>query len=411
MSFVMLTDSHIAQPVSTPADSTQQESRPRKTSKPLSSTAEGTPLSDAVETSTRLFEVLSARSDIDHPICVECTELLIDGLQKRLASSTRERDAYVSFLRQANQDVPSDAEIASANRALKEAREKEEKAFAELESLEREKAALDDEIAALEAESRDLDDEEEAFWRSRNAFASQLHTFTSERDRLQTRYDHDAKALLRLQRTNVYNDTFNISHDGNYGTINGLRLGRGMSNTQQVDWPEINAAWGQTCLLLQTVAEQLGFKFQGYRLKPMGSTSCIIKEDMTQSASHVSEGSTSTKSRTTNLELYCTGDAPLGFGFLHRRFDNAMVAFLECLKQLGDFVEHASGAAGGAEADDGGLKMPYKIKADKIGDASIKLAAGNNKEWTSACKYTLTCCKYLLAHTSNVSSRGGRGGR
>ena len=51
--------------------------------------------------------------------------------------------------------------------------------------------------------------------------------------------------------------------------------------------------------------------------------------------------------------------------------------------------------------------MPYEIKRDKIGDASIKLGFNQNDEtWTRACKYTLTCCKFLLAHASNVASAG-----
>jgi beclin 1 len=32
--------------------------------------------------------------------------------------------------------------------------------------------------------------------------------------------------LEKLERTNVYNDAFCIGHDGVFGTINGLRLGR-----------------------------------------------------------------------------------------------------------------------------------------------------------------------------------------
>ena len=52
-------------------------------------------MADGLETTNRMFEILSARSDIDHPICAECTELLIEGLQKRLGVATRERDAYV----------------------------------------------------------------------------------------------------------------------------------------------------------------------------------------------------------------------------------------------------------------------------------------------------------------------------
>lgn len=32
----------------------------------------------------------------------------------------------------------------------------------------------------------------------------------------------------------------------------------------QVEWPEINAAWGQTLLLLYTIARKLDFTFDKY---------------------------------------------------------------------------------------------------------------------------------------------------
>ena len=68
-------------------------------------------MSSGMETTNRLFEILSSRSDIDHPICTECTELLVSSLQQRLSSATRERDAYVDYLRRANSDVPSTDKI------------------------------------------------------------------------------------------------------------------------------------------------------------------------------------------------------------------------------------------------------------------------------------------------------------
>ncbi|OCL04325.1 APG6-domain-containing protein [Glonium stellatum] len=402
MSFVMLTESQVVQTLSHHVEDEKADSplsQKQTNVVGLRAPDENSLRSHEAEITTRLFEILSARSDIDHPICAECTELLVDGLQKRLGSTTRERDVYVEFLRRTNADIPSDEERLQALEALKVAREDESFSFAELERLEREKALMDQEIAALDEESHELDHTEEVFWRERNLFTVTLSTFQSERDGLDTRYDHDSKQLLRLQRTNVYNDTFCIGHDGYFGTINGLRLGR-LSNPL-VEWAEINAAWGQACLLLTTIAERLGYSFQGYRLNPMASTSTIEKLDYPQSNS-TNDPSHLMRPRITPMELYCTGDLPLGLGFLHRRFDNAMVAFLECLRQLGEFVEHTPTQGTGVNAH--GLKMPYDIRKDKIHDTSIKLSFNQEESWTKACKYTLTCCKYLLAHASNVNN-------
>jgi beclin 1 len=76
----------------------------------------------------------------------------------------------------------------------------------------------------------------------------------------------------------------------------------------------------------------------------MGSVSKI--EELKSDPSNPS----STPPKSTMLELFSSGDLPLGRLFMHRKLDSAMVAFLDCLRQLGDF----------AEAHDANLKLPYK---------------------------------------------------
>ncbi|KZF26110.1 APG6-domain-containing protein [Xylona heveae TC161] len=409
MSFVMLTESQLApssasgKPYVDPRGGRVAAQRWHSGSVLEGESTDKDSFAQRVDMTTRLFEILSSRSDIDHPICVECTEIVVDGLQKRLYNANKERDAYVDFLKKVNADIPTDEERQKAVEDLESMRAQEEAVYQELQQLEQEKMTVDEEIAALEEEARQLDLEEEQFWRDRNAFALTLSDFQNERDGLNLQYDHDSRQLERLQRTNVYNDTFCIGHDGYFGTINGLRLGR-LANPP-VEWTEINAAWGQTLLLLQTVAEKLGFAFEGYRLRPMGSTSRIERIEYPQSASTGGNPSAAPTPKIAILELFSSGDLPLGRMFLHRRFDNAMVAFLECLRQLGDFVEHEPAQSGRSGH---GLRLPYEIKKDRIGDASIKLGFNQDEAWTRACKYTLTCCKFLLAHASNVGSSGRR---
>ncbi|KAL8916144.1 MAG: hypothetical protein Q9208_008681 [Pyrenodesmia sp. 3 TL-2023] len=432
MSFVMLTDSQVVPPQAATKGSSRREHS--NASEPPADASQP-PLSQQIESSTRLFEILSARSDIDHPICTECTELLLSSLVSRLSSAQKERDAYIGFLKSLNTTSPTPAQLQKAQSSLSSARAAEAKAFSSLLSLEKEKADLDAEIAALEAESLALDAEEQDFWRSRNAFTLTLTEFQNERDALNAAYEHDAQQLERLQRTNVYNDCFCISHDGHFGTINGLRLGR-LPPPQHVEWAEINAALGTAALLLATVAERLGCEFRGYRIKPMGSTSTIEKFDIpppsssTAPPSQSSSPATITPSptapsspshsqskhdqtqKTTTLDLFSSGDLPLGANkFLHRRLDAGMAAFLDCIRQLGDYVEQSASASPSSNTmpTKGIVKLPYEIKKDKVHGVSIKLGAGTDETWTRACKYALTCCKFLLAHASNAGSRASKG--
>lgn len=403
MSFYLLSESEFVPPPASKQDKAPTRHK-HDTSHSDGYIDEGKAMSHEMERVNKLFEILSARSDIDHPICVECTELLTEGLQKRLEAATKERDAYVGFLKQVQASQPTQEEVAESQAKVTKAREEEAAAIEELIRLEREKAEVDDEIAQLEEEARALDKEEEEFWRSRNAFAIKLAEFQNERDSVNQKYDHDSQQLEKLKRTNVYNDTFCISHDGSFGTINGLRLGR--LSSVPVEWAEINAAWGHTLLLLATVAQQLNFKFEGYELQPMGSTSKIIKIDTpSPSASRAISSGGSTRhsgptSKRSVLEIYSSDAMPLGLPFLHRRFDNAMVAFLSCLHQLGSFVEAETAKQGRP------LQLPYKIEGERIDDVSIRLGfAQADEAWSRACKYALTCCKFLLAHASNVVGR------
>nr|POF25969.1 vacuolar protein sorting-associated protein atg6 [Quercus suber] len=397
MSYIMLTESQIAPEASDDVVSTPSKRKdvPRQLKTDARNDAAGSELlSQQLDTTLRLFEILSSRSDIDHPICTECTELLLDGLQKRQASVIRERDAYVGFLKQAQEDVPTAEEKAATKRKLENARLREEKALSELEALEAEKSRMEAEIAALDAEAEQLDEEEERFWRERNAFTSELAAFQEERDSLKNQLVHDTRLLESLQRTNVYNDAFSIGHDGLFGTINGLRLGR--LPDHPVEWAEINAALGQTVLLLAVVVEKLGVQLRGYRLITAGSTSKLVKEE-------AQPGGGEPKQKV--YELYSSGDLPLGLGGLFQgKFDAALVEFLQCIRQLGDFIESKQPQ----ESVSSRAKLPYKIAKDRIGEVSIKLSYGHDDQWTKACKCMLTCCKFLLAYASHENdSRNG----
>lgn len=428
MSYVMLTESQVQPPTSsripTPPSTPPQQPTNRHSSRTITDDTSNL-LSHKVETTARLFSILSSHSDIDHPICTECTALLTAGLEKRLQFATKERDAYVKFLRDAAADVPTDAEREAAEADLTTLREQEAAAMKELEDLEAEQAGLEEEMAALQAEAEQLDKEENAFFRSRNAFMQELVAYQEEKASLSLRIAHDTRQLERLQRTNVYNDAFNIGHDGFFGTINGLRLGR--LPGKGVEWAEVNAAWGQTCLLLTVVAEKLDFEFNGWRLKPVGSTSQIEKlegmKDSTASttSAKIAQGGTKSLTAVQVLPLYYSSELPISLGFMHRTFDSGMMAFLDCVNQLGKHVEKTTAeeaiasntrATPGQQQITGGLKLPYVINKDMIHDVSIKLSGGlgggGDEKWTRACKYLLTCCKMLLAHASNINEDHGK---
>lgn len=64
------------------------------------------------------------------------------------------------------------------------------------------------------------------FWRAYNSQQLRASEQTSQLAAIKAAYVADSATLEKLERTNVYNDAFCIGHDGVFGTINGLRLGR-----------------------------------------------------------------------------------------------------------------------------------------------------------------------------------------
>ncbi|KAJ0412017.1 hypothetical protein ATCC90586_004563 [Pythium insidiosum] len=244
----------------------------------------------------------------------------------------------------------------------------------ELEALEEEERRLQAELSALNVESQQLVAKRRDLW-STGADLEQLirgtfgegaflqHLLGLSRDERQSVgvfSVHASDMLRRLQRYNVCNDVFHIWHDGHFGTINGLRLGR--LPTRPVEWVEINAALGQAVLLLATIAERANFDFTRNKLVPRGSFSRVANMYGKE------------------YSLYSDGGM-----FRRRGFNQALVLFLECVDDAGKQ----------AMKEEPSLKFPYKIQRGKIGDLPISL--GNDEQWTKALKYMLTHLKWLLA--------------
>lgn len=339
-----------------------------------------TPISHHLRSTMRLFNVLSTRSDIDHPLCAECTQILLSSLQRQLDETKKERDGYIAFekeVRKERERESLDLSRQDAEKKIERLKSDERAAIEQLRLADMEREQLDEELKLLEAEEKALEEEEAEFWRAHNEHLLVLAEQASRLASLRAAYAADYATLEKLERTNVYNDAFCIGHDGVFGTINGLRLGRVPG--VPVEWPEINAAWGQTLLLLYTIARKLDYAFENYRLIPMGSFSRIER----------------TVGDKATYELYGSGDLHLGRLLHNRRFDFAMVAFLECLKQLIDSVK----------SQDPTVEFPHQIVKDKIGEVSVKLQFSQEEAWTRALRHVLLALKIVLKWTTN----GGNG--
>ncbi|KAJ2401848.1 autophagy protein [Coemansia sp. RSA 2559] len=334
----------------------------------------------------RIMDMLDDHSTLSHPMCEDCAETMLRLMDRQLADSLRERQivegigetAQAASKQHGDGTVPED--IAGLERELGEQEEMERMLEETLNTLDTQLDAICRQITNLQTESQRLEADEDQQNQQRNDLEYALERCESEQWALDDKYARLAAQLTQLQRTNVYNDVFNIAVGDGIASINGFRLG-GRSAPHNVEWAEVNAAWGQALLLLQTVARRLGHEFSGYRLIPMGAFSRIerISED---------------GAAATVLELFGSGDMYLGRLFQTRRFDSAMVAFLACLDQIAQLVTGINPQ----------LRLPYKIDHDKVGGVSIKPQFGQDDAWTKACKNTLMDARWALAFASSYDN-------
>eukprot|EP01018_Ginkgo_biloba_P000510 Gb_14517 [translate_table: standard] len=316
----------------------------------------------------RAFDIASAQTQVDQPLCLECMRVMSDRLDKELEDINRDIKAYEECLERLEQESHDDFSEGDFLREKSKVEEEEMKLEAAIEEIEKQNADVARELQELELKSKRFDELEEKFWHDFNDFRLQLSTHQEERDSILAKIEVAKAQLEQLKRTNVLNEAFYICHDGDFGTINNFRLGR--LPKIPVEWDEINAAWGQACLLLHTMAQHYGIKFSN-RILPMGSYPRIAD------------------SKNTAYELF----GPVNL-FWSSRYDKAMTLFLACLKEFADHVNAKQRAAN--IPPEKCLKLPFKIEKDKVENFTITQSFNKHENWTKALKFTLCNLKWAL---------------
>ncbi|RDD41025.1 Beclin-1, partial [Trichoplax sp. H2] len=226
---------------------------------------------DKIKSRAKLFDILSSQSEIDHPLCDECGGLLLDFLDQELDAAEVDCRTYSAFLDSSDKDGEEDIESLQAE--LQKLKAEEENLQKQLKEGEKERESLLEERETQKQEALRLDQEEENFMLEYHSLEKRRIEFENEDRSVDYQMIYAQLQIERLKRTNIFNCAFHIWHRGHFGTINNFRLGR--LPTVPVEWNEINAAWGQTALLLHCLAKKIGFTFLRYRLVPYGSYSFI----------------------------------------------------------------------------------------------------------------------------------------
>ena len=128
-----------------------------------------TPISNHLRSTIRLFNLLSAKTDIDHPLCAECTQILLSSLQRNLDELKKERNGYLAFEKEVRRGQEKGGDGVAGRRKEEEEEEgrkierlivEERIAVEALREAERERVKLDEELCILEEEEKALREEE-----------------------------------------------------------------------------------------------------------------------------------------------------------------------------------------------------------------------------------------------------------
>lgn len=289
------------------------------------------------------------------------------------------KDEYASFLhREDKQEKVEEGDISSVTKTEIQSLQEEvrwyEKEIRQLkkkkETSEKNRLALSEDIGKGRSIVDSLSVELNNLNRENKELTELLASQSSAHNYYQERYQ-------KLSQYNLLNDAFHIWCSGSFGTINNLRLGTVPNKV--VDFQDINAAFGQTALLVHIIASQCSeytnFEFKNYYIQPLGNHSKIVKVD----------------DKRISFPLFL--DQSSFTFFPKKNFNNALAAFMNCIVELGDFAREMDPISS--------LPYPIDLEENKISDYSFTF--GNDDEtWTRSLKCMLSNIKWLVAWTAKA---------
>ena len=337
-----------------------------------------------INATSALFDMMSSNTNIDHPLCEECADQLVNQLDAQCKVVEKELSDYTALVNRLNQQVSNEKEVNDLENELKQLEKEEQELVSKLSEAEKKEAELVKLKDERLAEEASLMQQEQTHLLEYSNFKRQLIKLEEKQESLDNQLQNSKFHFNRLRTVNVLNATFHIWHSGPFGTINYFRLGR-LPGTP-VEWEEINAGLGQVNLLLYCLARKVKLEFKRFRLVPFGSFSYI---QVTENTGSHKAGDQLNMYRLKGYKYYFDWDS---------KFDQSMIAFLDCLNQFEEKIKSM----------DPQFSMPYRINGYKLEDKnsssySIRCQFNSHEEWTKALKYMLTNLKWSLVWVSAIN--------
>ena len=125
---------------------------------------------------------MSGQSSIDHPLCEECTDTLLDQLDQQLKITEDELKDYKIFFNKLNDKPSLDGDALSTE--LAGLRKEEEELIRQLEEIEMERGKVAEKMESEKERSKLLEIEEKRYWMEYSEYQKELLEYEDEQQRL-----------------------------------------------------------------------------------------------------------------------------------------------------------------------------------------------------------------------------------
>lgn len=165
-------------------------------------------LSHRLKVTTLLFDIMSGQSEVDHPLCEECTDTLLDQLDEQLKITEDELKDYKVFFNKLNDKPALDTE--GLSKELTDLRKEEEELIRKLEEVEKERENVAKKMEMEKERSKQLEEEERKYWLEYSEYQKELLECEDDQQSVDNQMRYAQAQLDKLKKTNVFNNTFHI---------------------------------------------------------------------------------------------------------------------------------------------------------------------------------------------------------
>jgi hypothetical protein len=161
-----------------------------------------------------LFDIMSSNTPIDHPLCEECADQLVNQLDEQCKHVEKEHSDYTALIARLNQQITNESEITKLEKDLRALDVEERELLARLELSENLESELIKRKEELANEESMLVQQEQNCLLEYSNFKRQLIKLEERQESLDNQLRNAKFHFNRLRTVNVLNATFHIWHSG-----------------------------------------------------------------------------------------------------------------------------------------------------------------------------------------------------